>query len=137
MQLCPQGVPSLLGEEWGRKVCPEPLVSPALSFLVPALWPLGLGKAPECSILKLDTRRGPYLGVLSRAGWEGPHVVRVEASVRGSMERGWVLQAPPRIRTLALAVCLSHTDTGCGFEDRAVSLGWRGWADSGTVLEME
>lgn len=28
MQLCPQGVPSLLGEEWGRKVCPEPLVSP-------------------------------------------------------------------------------------------------------------
>lgn len=77
-------------------MCPEPLVSP-LSFLVPALWPLGLGKAPECSILKLDTRRGQYPGV-SQAELGGKGLMSSEwASVRGSTwRRGWVLQAPLR-----------------------------------------
>lgn len=32
---------------------------------------------------------------------------------------------------------LAHIQTRAAASDRAVSLGWRGWANSGTVLEME
>ena len=40
---------------------------------------------------------GGARGRWSRGGWEGPRVSSEWASVRGSMERGWVLQAPLRV----------------------------------------
>lgn len=106
---------------------------------MPALWPLGLGKAPECSILKLDSRRGPYPGCpeQSRVG-RASCVIRV-GICEGQHGAGLGLAGPTEGRTLALPVCgeLAHMQTRAAASDRAVSLGWRGWADSGTVLEME
>lgn len=82
---------------------------------MPALWPLGLGKAPECSILKLDTRRGPYPGCPEQS-WVGRASCVVRVGIcEGQHGAGLGLAGPTEGRTLALAVCLSHTDMSCGF----------------------
>ena len=67
----------------------------------------------------------------------------VWASVSGSMQWGWILQTPLRVApwpfSVSVPICdkLAHIQTRATASDRAVSLGWRGWANSGTVLEME
>lgn len=127
-------------------VCPESQVSPPRVFM----WPVGLGKSPECSALKLSDGKGQYpvcpeqsqarRGLMYSSAW---------VSMRGSMELGWVLQIPLRevpwplsTRCPQLGQTGSCTDSSYGFRQRAMSMSLCRWVvggiqgSLGTVLKM-